>query len=64
MTMQEFNEAVKNQDYELLRNVKSHGIKVDTIWNRDFCTWDDLIEYEGFIYQVQPTWGILNKKET
>ena len=63
MTMQEFNEAVKNQDYELLRNVKSHGIKVDTIWNRDFCTWDDLIEYKGFIYQVQPTWGILNKKE-
>lgn len=64
MTMQEFNEAVKNQDYDLLRNVKSRGTKVDTIWNRDFCTWDDLIEYEGFIYQVQPIWGILNKKES
>lgn len=63
MTMQEFNEAVKNQNYELLRNVKSRGTKIDTIWNRDFCTRDDLIEYDGTIYQVNEMWGILSKKE-
>ena len=63
MTMQEFHEIVKNRDFELIKNVKSQGIKIGTIWNRDFLTNDDLIEYDGTIYQVNEMWGILSKKE-